>query len=151
MPATAPDPRRNSPEHPWRGIGLHVYERHMEDPRVGQLQRLRDITGEQLAAYPFRTIGILGIAGGNGLDLIDPQVTQAVYGYDINADYPSCRTGRGLVWLHRTVHSSVAPQRAGRAQRRARRSYSPSSRRRWPGLPAGQGLPEAPVPRRTDH
>jgi hypothetical protein len=81
------DRRRNSPEHPWRGIELDVYERHMEDPRVGQLQRLRDVTGEQLAAYPFRTVGILGIAGGNGLDLIDPQSTEAVYGYDINPEY----------------------------------------------------------------
>ncbi|MGW6202446.1 class I SAM-dependent methyltransferase [Streptomyces sp. NPDC055089] len=84
---TAPDRRRNSPEHPWCGIDLDVYERHMEDPRVGQLQQLRDITGQQLAAHPFRTVGILGVAGGNGLDLIDPRTTQAVYGYDINPDY----------------------------------------------------------------
>ncbi|WP_431047228.1 hypothetical protein ACQUSR_33825 [Streptomyces sp. P1-3] len=33
-----------------------MYERHMDDPQVGQLQRLRDITGEQLAAYPFRSV-----------------------------------------------------------------------------------------------
>jgi hypothetical protein len=59
----------------------------MSDARVGQLQRLHDITGEQLAAYPSRTIAVLGIAGGNGLDLIDPQTTDAVYGYDINRDY----------------------------------------------------------------
>jgi hypothetical protein len=73
-------------EHPWRGIGLDVYERHMRDPQVGQLQRLRDISGEQLAAYPSRAIGVLGIAGGNGLDLI-PEATDAVYGYDINPSY----------------------------------------------------------------
>jgi len=59
----------------------------MSDARVGQLQRLHDIAGRQLAAYPSRTIGVLGIAGGNGLDLIDPQGTDAVYGYDINPDY----------------------------------------------------------------
>ncbi|MQA82503.1 MAG: hypothetical protein GEV10_29260 [Streptosporangiales bacterium] len=29
----------------------------------------------------------MGIAGGNGLDLIDPETTDAVFGYDINADY----------------------------------------------------------------
>lgn len=59
----------------------------MSDTRVGQLQRLHDITAEQLAAYPSRAIGVLGVAGGNGLDLIDPHTTDAVYGYDINADY----------------------------------------------------------------
>jgi len=65
----------------------------MADPRVGQLQRLHEITGEQLAAYPSRAIGVLGIAGGNGLDLIDPENTDAVYGYDINPDYlAACET-----------------------------------------------------------
>lgn len=64
----------------------------MSDPRVGQLQRLREITGEQLAAYPFRALGVLGVAGGNGLDLVDPETTDAVYGYDINPDYlDACR------------------------------------------------------------
>jgi hypothetical protein len=55
----------------------------MSDVRVGQLQRLREITREQLAAFPSRSIGVLGIAGGNGLDLIDPATTDAGYGYDI--------------------------------------------------------------------
>lgn len=59
----------------------------MGDRRVGQLQRLHDITREQLATYPSRSIGILGIAGGNGLDLIDPETTDALYGYDINPEY----------------------------------------------------------------
>jgi hypothetical protein len=84
---TPVDPRPGASEHPWRGIDLDVYERHMSDARVGQLQRLHDITGEQLATYPSRAIAVLGIAGGNGLDLIDPQTTDAVYGYDINRDY----------------------------------------------------------------
>jgi len=86
-PVTASDREGGTPEHPWRGIDLDVYERHMADSRVGQLQRLRDITGEQLAAYPSRAVGVLGVAGGNGLDLIDPQSTDAVYGYDINPGY----------------------------------------------------------------
>jgi hypothetical protein len=90
---TASDRREGTPEHPWRAIDLGVYERHMGDPRVGQLQRLHEITGEQLAAYPSRAIGVLGIAGGNGLELIDPETTDAVYGYDINPDYlAACET-----------------------------------------------------------
>jgi hypothetical protein len=59
----------------------------MSDSSVGQLQLLREITGAQLAAFPSRSIGILGIAGGNGLDLIDPTGTDAIYGFDINAEY----------------------------------------------------------------
>jgi hypothetical protein len=52
------------------------------------LQRLHDITADQLAAYPSRSIGVLGVAGRNGLDLVDPATTDAVYGYDVNPDYP---------------------------------------------------------------
>lgn len=59
----------------------------MSDVRVGQLQQLHAITAEQLTDYPSRAIGILGVAGGNGLDLIDPRTTDVVFGYDINADY----------------------------------------------------------------
>jgi hypothetical protein len=84
---TASNRRQDTHEHPWREIDLDVYERHMGDPGVGQLQRLHEITAEQLAAYPSRAIGVLGVAGGNGLDLIDPETTDAVYGYDINPDY----------------------------------------------------------------
>ncbi|WP_308467798.1 hypothetical protein [Rathayibacter soli] len=59
----------------------------MSDARVGQLQQLHTITAEQLAAYRPRAVGVLGVAGGNGLDLIDPHTVQTVYGYDINPDY----------------------------------------------------------------
>jgi hypothetical protein len=84
---TSSDRHRSAPDHPWKGIDLEVYERHMSDAGVGQLQQLHAITHEQLAAYPSHSIGILGIAGGNGLDLIDAETVDAVYGYDINPDY----------------------------------------------------------------
>ena len=84
---TASDGRQGTPAHPWRGIDLDVYEQHMSDAQVGQIQKLHDITGEQLAEHPSRAIGVLGIAGGNGLDLIDSQTTDAVYGYDVNPHY----------------------------------------------------------------
>ncbi|MDR7159683.1 hypothetical protein [Arthrobacter sp. BE255] len=81
------------PEHPWRHIDLDVYERHMSDAQVGQLQALHAITREQLADYRPRAVGVLGVAGGNGLDLVDPETVQAVYGYDINPAYLDvCRT-----------------------------------------------------------
>ncbi|MGO1948053.1 MAG: hypothetical protein ACTH1D_00360 [Mycobacteriaceae bacterium] len=59
----------------------------MADSSVGQLPQLREITGRQLASHPHRSLGVLGIAGGNGLDLISPQDVDAVYGYDINPVY----------------------------------------------------------------
>ncbi|WP_258131139.1 hypothetical protein [Microbacterium sp. MYb66] len=59
----------------------------MSDARVGQLQLLSEITRDQLTSTPARRLGILGIAGGNGLDVIDPEQIDAVFGYDINADY----------------------------------------------------------------
>jgi hypothetical protein len=71
----------------WREIALDDYERHMADPKVGQLQQLREITREQVRAYAARRIGVLGVAGGNGLDAIDPRGVEAVYGYDVNPSY----------------------------------------------------------------
>ncbi|MFZ2625579.1 MAG: hypothetical protein WAX29_10130 [Propionibacterium sp.] len=59
----------------------------MADSRVGQLQRLHQVTAEQLAAHPSRAVAVLGVAGGNGLDLIDPEMTDAVCGLDINPSY----------------------------------------------------------------
>lgn len=77
----------DGPEHPWCEIDLGVYEQHMSDAQVGQLQLLHEITAEQLSAYRPRTVGVLGVAGGNGLDLIDPHTTDAIYGYDVNQSF----------------------------------------------------------------
>jgi len=60
----------------------------------GSFSSSHEITGEQFAAYPSWAIGVLGIAGGNGLDPIDPDTTDAVYGYDINPDYLAARETR---------------------------------------------------------
>lgn len=73
--------------HPWQNIPLDVYEAHMSDPAVAQLTALRTITGQQLADHAPRTVAILGIAAGNGLDLIDPATVTEVHGYDLNPDY----------------------------------------------------------------
>jgi hypothetical protein len=90
---TSAGPHEEGSAHPWRAIDLDVYEAHMGDPSVGQLECLRDITREQLATYPCAAVGVLGVAAGNGLDLIDPQTTHAVYGYDINRVYlDACAT-----------------------------------------------------------
>jgi hypothetical protein len=59
----------------------------MSDQRVGQTQHLHAITGDQIAAHSPRRLAVLGVAGGNGLDLIDPETTDAVFTYDVNSDY----------------------------------------------------------------
>jgi hypothetical protein len=54
--------------------------------------------------YPSRSIGILGIAGGNGLDLIDPATTDAVFGYDINGQYLQACADRHKATLGPRLH-----------------------------------------------
>lgn len=64
----------------------------MDDERVGQLALLREVTRDQLAAIPSRRVGVLGVAGGNGLDLLDATQIDVAFGYDINPEYLSaCR------------------------------------------------------------
>ena len=73
--------------NPWQEIDLNAYESHMSLGSVAQLQALNRIMKAQLSAHPADTVMILGIAGGNGLEHIDPQRTKKVYGVDINPDY----------------------------------------------------------------
>lgn len=78
--------------HPWKDIDLETYELHMQDSQVGQLQLLHHITSEQLADHPGTRVGVLGVAGGNGLDIINSEDVTAVYGIDINPQYlETCR------------------------------------------------------------
>lgn len=73
--------------NPWEEIDLSTYEKHMALSGVMQLQALHDIMRGQLADYPLPTVMILGVAGGNGLDLVDPRQVQRVYGVDLNPEY----------------------------------------------------------------
>ena len=73
--------------NPWENIPLADYEKHMRLPQVQQLQALHRVMQRQLTAYPIQSVAILGVAGGNGLDLIDPQKIKTVFGIDINATY----------------------------------------------------------------
>lgn len=74
-------------KNPWQEINLETYENHMKSDDVYQLQTLHQITKEQLDCYKPKCVGILGIAGGNGLDQINLHTTQKIYGFDINQDY----------------------------------------------------------------
>jgi predicted TPR repeat methyltransferase len=73
--------------NPWIHIPLDDYERHMSHRLVGQAALLNALTKKYLDAIKPEAVIFLGIAGGNGLEHIDNQVTRSVYGIDINQDY----------------------------------------------------------------
>jgi len=74
-------------KNPWETVRLSDYENHMKLQTVGQLQALNGMMREQLRAYPVRSVMILGIAGGNGLEHVSPEKYRAVYGVDVNEAY----------------------------------------------------------------
>lgn len=74
-------------ENPWKNISLSDYENHMKLDTVMQLQTLKTIMKKQLDSYPVDSVMILGIAGGNGLENVDTDKYNIVYGVDINPEY----------------------------------------------------------------
>lgn len=74
-------------KNPWEEIELSDYENHMKLSSVMQLQALNKMMKNQLCLYPVKSVMILGIAGGNGLEHIDTEKIQKVYGVDINRKY----------------------------------------------------------------
>ena len=73
--------------NPWENIKLSDYENHMSLDTVYQLQALSEMMHKQLYTYDVKSIMILGIAGGNGLEHIDRTRINKVYGVDVNKDF----------------------------------------------------------------
>jgi hypothetical protein len=73
--------------NPWLSVSLADYEGHMNSVEVQQLGALSDLFAEALAFCRPRSVAILGIAGGNGLDHIDPSITKRGAGLDVNRCY----------------------------------------------------------------
>ena len=74
-------------KNPWEEINLSDYENHMKLDTVMQLQAMNKMMKRQFYQYPVKTIMVLGIAGGNGLEYIDSQIMEKTYGVDINKEY----------------------------------------------------------------
>lgn len=74
-------------KNPWEEIALSDYENHMKLDSVMQLQALNGLMKKQFSQYPVKTVMVLGVAGGNGLEHIDAEKLQKVYGVDINRSY----------------------------------------------------------------
>jgi hypothetical protein len=73
--------------NPWLTIPLADYEGHMNSPEVQQLTALSDLFVEAVAFCRPISLAILGIAGGNGLDRIDSNITHRIIGLDLNPLY----------------------------------------------------------------
>lgn len=73
--------------NPWEDIDLSDYENHMALDSVCQLQAMNQMMNGQLNNYNIQSAMILGVAGGNGLEHVDKEKLQRVYGVDINAEY----------------------------------------------------------------
>lgn len=73
--------------NPWKEISLSDYENHMSLDSVMQLQAMNGIMKEQFSDYPVRKAMVFGIAGGNGLEHVDTEKYDVVYGVDINEEY----------------------------------------------------------------
>jgi SAM-dependent methyltransferase len=59
----------------------------MQSAPVQQLAVLAELFGKVLGSRRPESVAILGLAGGNGLEHIDPAVTHRVCGFDINPEY----------------------------------------------------------------
>jgi hypothetical protein len=73
--------------NPWLRIPLEDYERHMSHHLVGQSVLLNSLTKKYLDEIKPEIAVFLGIAGGNGLEYININITKSVIGIDINPDY----------------------------------------------------------------
>jgi hypothetical protein len=73
--------------NPWLTIPLADYEGHMASAEVQQTVALADLFAEAIELRRPASIAVLGVAGGNGLDRIDSEMTERVVGVDINPLY----------------------------------------------------------------
>lgn len=74
-------------KNPWLDIPLTDYEGHMGAAAVRQLQPLSVLFARALEFCKPESVAILGVAGGNGLEHIDPRVTKRICGLDVNPAY----------------------------------------------------------------
>lgn len=73
--------------NPWLDIPLEDYEGHMSLPEIGQAKMLADQLERLLKRNSPRSLALIGCAGGNGLDRIEPGQLERVVALDINAAY----------------------------------------------------------------
>jgi len=85
---------RSRAMNPWLALPLEDYEGHMRSAAVDQLTALADLFGEALARLRPRSVAVLGVAGGNGLEHVDSTLTTRVVGIDLNSAYLAATKAR---------------------------------------------------------
>jgi hypothetical protein len=80
--------------HPWLEIPLSDYEAHMVLPSVGQSQLLAMTLQRVISTFRPKSLAVLGSAGGNGLELVDPKIVRRVVSLDFNQMYLAVCTDR---------------------------------------------------------
>jgi SAM-dependent methyltransferase len=100
--------------NPWKEIPLTDYEKHMSHPSVGQLELLSILMRKYFHQLQPESTIVLGVAGGNGLEHIEPLVTKKIIGIDINQDYLDATARRhssrlnALELLHLDISKNLA-------------------------------------------
>jgi hypothetical protein len=79
---------------PWLQIPIVDYEGHMSLASVAQSQMLAGVLQRAVAEFRPRSLAVLGAAGGNGLDCVDPGIVQRVVAVDFNPEYLTLCTKR---------------------------------------------------------
>jgi SAM-dependent methyltransferase len=74
-------------ESPWLHIPLADYEAHMAASSVDQAGLIAEVFSAVLQRFRPASVAVIGCAGGNGFDRIDPRTTTRVIGMDINPEY----------------------------------------------------------------
>ena len=73
--------------NPWLSIPLGDYEGHMNHPSVRQLRALSDLFKHVVEQAKPRSVAVLGVAGGNGLEHLATTAVARVVAIDINMEY----------------------------------------------------------------
>ncbi len=73
--------------NPWLEIPLADYEGHMSLPSIGQSRLIADQLEASVRTFCPQSIGIIGCAGGNGLDRLAGTGVNRVVGVDLNPEY----------------------------------------------------------------
>ena len=73
--------------HPWLDVPIADYEAHMSLSSVGQAQLLCTALESTVTEFQPRSLAVLGVAGGNGLQFVDLAVVRRMVALDFNPDY----------------------------------------------------------------
>ncbi len=85
---------------PWLNIPLADYEGHMSSPGIGQAQMLADRFEVLIERVRPNSVAVVGCAGGNGLDRLEPHQVERVVAVDINPRYIKEAAARYAGRLH---------------------------------------------------